>query len=105
MIWIIIVVLVLLALCICFILGVMLDLAMGKKVKHPALPNGDFKTSFNNIDYFTSGRQFFDSLNQSISAAKDHIHVLFFIFKADTFGMEMMELLKKKKQKKASPFG
>lgn len=94
---IIIIILVLLALCLCFILGVLLDLAMGKKVKHPALPEGTLKTSFNNsIEYFTSGRQLFDSMKQSIAAAKDHIHLSFFIFKGDTFGTEMMELLKSK---------
>lgn len=47
----------------------------------------------NNIDVFTTGRDKFEALKRDIRAARDYIHVQYFIIENDTIGGELIGLL------------
>ncbi|MFX3617587.1 MAG: phosphatidylserine/phosphatidylglycerophosphate/cardiolipin synthase family protein [Sporolactobacillus sp.] len=79
-----------------FIAGIWLDIACGLRFRHPLLPKNKLSRSFNELRYFLYGRDLFRDMRQSIDAARQHIHLSFFIFKADEVGNEWLELLKKK---------
>lgn len=78
------------------IIGVLLDIVTGIKVRHPHLPLYHPATGTNRLRYFTDGRSLFTDMMASMARAHHHIHVCFFIFKADEVGQEWLELLKKK---------
>ena len=50
----------------------------------------------NAIDVFTSGREKFDALLRDIEAAKEYVHLQYFIIENDAVGRELIELLKRK---------
>jgi len=47
----------------------------------------------NDIDVFTTGQDKFDTLKRDIAAARDYIHVQYFIIENDTIGAELIALL------------
>lgn len=89
-------ILIILALAVLFIVGVLLDIYAGIKVKHPMLPEGLLKTGLSRLHYFTNGRDLFSDMKGTIENAHSHIHLSFFIFKADDVGNDWLDLLKKK---------
>ena len=50
-------------------------------------------TSGNKVEVFTQGRPLFDQMIADIKEAKDHIHMLYFIFDNDTLGREITDIL------------
>lgn len=73
-----------------------LDLTFGAKQKRaqvfketPPLREGD-------IHFYSEGRPFFNSLFAAIEAARDHIHMNFYIFRDDTIGKETIQRLQRK---------
>lgn len=76
--------------------GILLDIFTGIKMRHPNLPEYPTVPGLNRLHYFTDGRDLFSDMLRSISQAKSHIHLSFFIFEADEVGREWLELLKKK---------
>lgn len=53
-------------------------------------------TQNNRVQIYTDGKQKFDALFKDIDAAKNHIHLEYYIFKNDDIGNRMLELLIKK---------
>lgn len=53
-------------------------------------------TADNSAEVFTGGKEMFARLIEDIGAAKDHIHLLFYIFRDDRLGREIVGLLTKK---------
>ncbi|MFM1653977.1 cardiolipin synthase [Brevibacillus sp. B_LB10_24] len=53
-------------------------------------------TQDNEVEVFTSGQEKFDSLIASIGEAKDHIHLLYYIFRNDSLGREILKALVRK---------
>ncbi|MEB3100808.1 cardiolipin synthase [Ferviditalea candida] len=53
-------------------------------------------TQDNKISLFVDGKDKFDALFESILAAKDHIHLLYYIFKPDELGAKVVQALTKK---------
>lgn len=70
--------------------------------KYKDLINMNIKTSHavltqdNHIDIFVDGGKKFEQLLKDIEAAKDHIHIQYYIFKLDNLGMRLISALKKK---------
>jgi len=61
------------------------------------LKTGDaFYTQNNDVKIFIEGKQKFDSLLNDIESAKNHIHLLYYIFKNDDIGSLIMKSLIKK---------
>ncbi|MRH44045.1 cardiolipin synthase [Aquibacillus halophilus] len=53
-------------------------------------------TQDNEVEIFTDGQEKFDSLIRDIEAAKDHIHLLYYIIRHDKLGQEVADALIKK---------
>ncbi len=53
-------------------------------------------TQDNHVQIFTDGTDKFESLIEDIVAAKDHIHIQYYIFKLDNLGQRLLSALKKK---------
>lgn len=54
-------------------------------------------TSNNKVEVLTNGRQKFAALFEALEAAKDHIHLQYYIFKDDQIGQETRDLLVRKR--------
>lgn len=50
-------------------------------------------TSNNEVEVFTQGRPLFDRMLADMKEARDHIHMLYFIFSSDSLGQEITEVL------------
>ncbi|AHF10291.1 MULTISPECIES: cardiolipin synthase [Dehalobacter] len=50
----------------------------------------------NSVEIFTNGRKKFEDLFRTILEAKDHIHVLYFIIKRDSLGLQLIKILTEK---------
>ncbi len=57
--------------------------------------NGLF-TDNNNADIFTDGTELFDTMKTDMKNARHHIHVLFYIFRNDALGREILDILAEK---------
>lgn len=53
-------------------------------------------TQDNHVQIFNDGTEKFESLIEDIMAAKDHIHIQYYIFKLDNLGQRILDVLKKK---------
>lgn len=53
-------------------------------------------TTDNTVDVFTDGNEMYSRLLKDLRQAKDHIHLLFFIFREDRIGSEILSLLTEK---------
>lgn len=53
-------------------------------------------TQDNDIDIFVDGQEKFEALLKDIAKAKDHIHLQYYIFRADHIGKQLIQLLTKK---------
>ncbi|EST12412.1 phospholipase D-like domain-containing protein [Sporolactobacillus laevolacticus] len=87
---------IILALAILIPVAILVDIFSGQKAKHPLNPDRKPVAGFNHFHYFTNGHELFEDMKQSISHARHHIHLSFFIFTADEIGNEWLQLLKKK---------
>jgi len=50
-------------------------------------------TTENDVELFTDGRKKFDRLIQDIDAAKNHIHMQYYIYRSDNLGVEVRDAL------------
>lgn len=50
----------------------------------------------NQVDYYFDGQTAFPPMLEAIAAARDHVHIEFFIFHADSIGREFLNLLAQK---------
>lgn len=93
--WTIALILILLVL---FLFFVILDIWLGyRKLKRDSdidLLHG----RLSDVQLFSDGRRFFDALEKDITAAKDHVHISFFIFRVDEVGRAIVNLLNQKAQ-------
>ncbi|TCP23016.1 cardiolipin synthase [Scopulibacillus darangshiensis] len=80
------------------IIGGLLDLYFGYKTKHQSIPVFEPKTGRSDMECFMDGRPFFKALKEDIQQAKNHVHILFFIFRDDQLGKAFLKLLKEKAQ-------
>ncbi len=53
-------------------------------------------TEFNSLKIYSSGKEAFDVILQDIEAAKDHIHLMYYIIEDDKLGNRVKDLLIKK---------
>lgn len=53
-------------------------------------------TNDNQVEVFTDGNEMFPRLIEDIRAAKEHVHMLFYIFKNDRIGGEIIEALRER---------
>jgi len=58
--------------------------------------NGAYLTTDNHIEIYTNGREKFDALLAAIAAARDHIHMEYYIIRNDDLGREIIAALAKK---------
>ncbi len=59
--------------------------------------NGNsFLTQDNEAEVFSDGKEFFDALFQAIEAAREHVHVQYYIIRHDKLGCSFLDLLKRK---------
>ncbi|MET1248642.1 phospholipase D-like domain-containing protein [Sporolactobacillus sp. STCC-11] len=84
------------ALTILFFALVLFDIHAGLKSKRPLIAERNPITGLNNFRYYTNGHALFEEMKRTISNAKYHIHLSFFIFIADDVGEEWINLLKRK---------
>ncbi|WP_085522597.1 cardiolipin synthase [Tuberibacillus sp. Marseille-P3662] len=78
--------------------GIMLDLYLGFKTHQHTRPFFKPPSRHSNIDLFMDGRRFFDTFKEDISQSQDYVHIEFFIFREDSLGQEMIQLMKRKAQ-------
>jgi cardiolipin synthase len=58
--------------------------------------NSSYFSQDNDVQIFSDGHnKFYDLLNE-IEKARDHIHIMYYIFRKDTLGEKILEALKKK---------
>jgi cardiolipin synthase len=65
-------------------------------IKMNLFNNDSYYSQDNDISIYTNGNDKFDALKKSIKEAKDHIHMLYYIFQNDELGNELIELLAEK---------
>jgi cardiolipin synthase A/B len=76
--------------------------ALNELVPYPELArllwadSGAFLTSGNQVDVYTDGNEKFEALFQAIRAAKDHIHLEYYILRYDALGRRLLEALESK---------
>lgn len=75
---------------------VFLDLSLGLKSHKKHTCKHDFPVRHGKVEVFIDGPSLFEAMFKDIESAKDHIHMLFFIFRSDHFGKQMIALLEKK---------
>src|SRR5690625_4868550 len=75
------------------------DLMEYKDLFYLHLRNNDaIFTQSNDIEIFTDGTDKFNALLKDLEAAKDHIHLLYYIIRHDQLGMKIADILIKKAQ-------
>lgn len=73
------------------------ELMAYKDLYYLHLRNNDaILTQGNHIDIFTDGREKFNALLKDLKAAKDHIHLLYYIIRHDHLGSQIADILIKK---------
>lgn len=73
------------------------ELMAYKDLYYLHLRNNDaILTQGNHIDIFTDGKEKFDALLKDLKAAKDHIHLLYYIIRHDHLGTQIADILIKK---------
>lgn len=58
--------------------------------------NNAILTQYNEVEIFIDGKDKFESLFRDIEAAKDHIHLQYYIFRDDKLGTRLIDLLTQK---------
>lgn len=60
--------------------------------------NGNsFLTHDNEAEVFSDGKEFFDALFRAIEAAREHVHVQYYIIRNDKLGRSFLDLLRRKR--------
>lgn len=65
-------------------------------IKMNLFNNDSYYSQDNGITIYTDGNDKFEAVKKSILEAKDHIHMLYYIFQNDELGNEILDLLTKK---------
>lgn len=65
-------------------------------IKMHLLSSESFFTQDNSVEIFYEGEEKFKALLESIDSAKNHIHIQYYIFKSDSLGKRVIDLLCKK---------
>jgi cardiolipin synthase len=76
-----------------FLAFVLLDIYLGQRRLKKETEIHLSPVRLSDVNLFSDGRRFFDSLEKDITHAKDHIHISFFIYKNDQIGKEFCTLL------------
>ncbi|MBC8930612.1 cardiolipin synthase, partial [Escherichia coli] len=58
--------------------------------------DGAILTQDNEVELFVDGHEKFDALIADIEKAKDHIHLIYYIFHSDELGNRLMRVLERK---------
>lgn len=77
-------------------LWLQIDFALGKKQHLNKVNKREFPFRQSNIELFIYGGKLFTDLFTEIEAAKQHIHILFYIVKNDQISLKFFSLLEKK---------
>ncbi|SDH88632.1 cardiolipin synthase [Alteribacillus persepolensis] len=85
-------VIIVLLIILCFRLDFLLGEKNYQKKNQPAV----YPTRHGQLDFLDTGKTFFDTLFNDIRAAKTSIHILFFIFRNDSLGSQLIDLLVEK---------
>ncbi|MDE3840354.1 cardiolipin synthase [Bacillus methanolicus] len=78
------------------ILWLIIDYTLGRKNHLSQLERRTFPIRESNIQIFTNGPELFHDLFSELKAAKQHIHILFYIVKNDQFSQEFLTILTEK---------
>lgn len=84
-----------LALLILVILWIVLDFYIGSRSSKKESP-ANYPKRLNDLELITEGTAFFSSFTNEIQDATKYIHIQFYIFKKDTIGTQLLDLLYKK---------
>ncbi len=76
----------------------LLENNMSKRMVRLLLGNAEIPLTINNVaEVLTNGKDKFSSLLSTIKAAKNHIHMEYYIFRDDEIGREILEILFRKR--------
>jgi cardiolipin synthase A/B len=78
------------------LLLILIDYVFGRLYHLKHVKKHDFPVRHSHITIFTSGPLLFEKMLADITEAKHHIHMLFYIFRNDEFGMTLLKLLEQK---------
>ncbi|EIJ83910.1 cardiolipin synthase [Bacillus methanolicus] len=78
------------------ILWLTIDYTVGKRNHLSKLKRRTFPIRESSLQIFTNGPELFDDLFSELKAAKQHIHILFYIVKNDQFSQDFLNILKEK---------
>lgn len=73
-----------------------LDFILGRKKHRSLFSKRETSVLHGNFDIFPHGKELFADYFKELTKAKKHIHVLFYIVKADPFSQEFLHILKEK---------
>ncbi|WP_240376214.1 phospholipase D-like domain-containing protein [Bacillus piscicola] len=73
-----------------------LDVSFGKRQHKKQQNTVCYPSRQSNVDWFDDGKRFFDSLFRDISEASNHVYMLFFVFRDDSLGSQLIDLLSEK---------
>lgn len=76
--------------------GKLVDAEYVTDLAHLHLNSGNWMTFNNQVEYFNSGKEKFESLVQDIRNAKKFIHLEYYIWRGDRLGIRLVEELTKK---------
>jgi cardiolipin synthase len=79
-----------------FFIWIYIDLSLGRKQHKQHNEGITFPKRKGNLTFLSEGSEFFSSLKNDITSATDHIHINFYIFREDSIGREIIQLLKQK---------
>ncbi|MCU9613335.1 cardiolipin synthase [Caldibacillus lycopersici] len=79
-----------------FVFLLFLDLYLGRKSHLRSVKTHSFPLRHSDVEIIIKGPLLFDRIFQDIERAQHHIHMLFYIFRDDSFGQELFSLLQKK---------
>ncbi|EIJ80272.1 phospholipase D/transphosphatidylase [Bacillus methanolicus PB1] len=78
------------------VLWLAIDYTLGRKKHFSQLERRTLPIRESNFQIFTNGPELFHDLFSELKAAKQHIHILFYIVKNDQFSQEFLSILKEK---------
>ncbi|OIK16074.1 cardiolipin synthase [Bacillus sp. MUM 116] len=88
--------LVLIGVLLLIIIWLVLDFRLGRKKHLSQVKNLESPMLHGQLDIFPHGPELFADYFKEIKAAKQHVHILFYIVKNDAFSLEFLQLLKEK---------
>lgn len=73
-----------------------MDVRHSRIVKYMENDGAHFLTTDNAAELFTDGEAMFEAMKRDMRAARQHIHLLYYIFRNDALGREILEILTEK---------